>query len=465
MPRYAIALLLTVLFAVPPALAAEPVLLPPENSPVSATLSSDTEAVIPPQASETEQADLWQRLRAGLALPDLDTTLVGVHENWFASHPSYLQRAIERSRPYLFHIVEELDKRHMPMEIALLPIIESAYNPQAQSPQQASGIWQFIPSTGKVFGLKQNGWYDGRRDVVTATQAALDYLQKLQRQFGRWELALAAYNCGEGCVARAIQRNRARGLGEDYLNLDLPTETRHYVPKLLAVRHAIQRPARFGLALDSLANTPYFRQVSLSYPIEAKTAARLADMSQDEFLALNPGFRRRVIHADSQNTLLLPIDKADTFQTNLAETESRQIRLHPYSARKGEFLSRIAERFDVTVQWLQDHNPLALKRGKLAQAQTLLLPAAKTATLGISPPADTPAQKVAMATPEKTKAAGKAAGKAKKAPIMRGHLVRRGETLAKLASRYKVTVAELREYNRPIKTLRPGDILLIPING
>lgn len=395
--------------------------------------------------AEEATTDLWQRLRAGMDMPELDSPLVEIHQNWFLNRPAYLETAFRRARLYLFHIVEEVEARGMPAEIALLPVVESAYNPRALSPQKASGIWQFIPSTGKVFGLKQNGWYDGRQDVVNATDAALDYLERLQDLFGSWDLALAAYNCGEGCVGRAMARNRARGLPTDYLSLDLPAETRNYVPRLLAVRNLVRDPERYGLNLEPIPNQPYFRQVSLPYPVEAKTAARLAEVDMDELLALNPGFRRHVIHAESQDRLLLPVDRLAAFQANLDAEESHRIRLRSYPARKGELLSSIADRYNVTIQWLKDHNPLDLKRGKITQAQTLMLP---------------PGTRSVTAT-----AAAKAVARQPSRPKLRTHTVRRGDTLIALAKRYKVTVADIREYNGRLKVLRPGAKLQIPLDS
>lgn len=192
--------------------------------------------------SPSRPQDLWERIRLGFRLAEVNPALTRRHEQWYIERSQHLLRAIERSRPYLYHIVDEVERRDLPMEVALLPLLESAFDPMAQSPKKAAGIWQFIPSTGRVFGLQQNAWYDGRRDVLAATRAALDYLQTLHRQFGAWDLALAAYNCGEGCVARAIARNRARGLSTTYAALPLPTETRHYVPKLLALRNLINDP-------------------------------------------------------------------------------------------------------------------------------------------------------------------------------------------------------------------------------
>ena len=323
-----------------------------------------------PLPSSGSQADLWDRVRAGFELPESNPELTRVHEAWFEKHPGHLERTAERSRPYLYYIAEEVQRRGMPMEIALLPMIESAFNPNALSPMKASGIWQFIPSTGKVYGLRQNAWYDGRRDVVEATKAALDYLQNLYAMFGDWELALAAYNCGEGCVQRAVARSGSK----DYASLRLPTETRHYVPKLVAVRNIIQNPERYGIQLDPMANEPYFMPVSLKRPIEARTAAQLAEMSMDEFVALNPGFQRRVIHTDTRGVLLLPADKVETFQFNLHRKGLQKGTLQPYAARKGESVARIADKFNVSVAWLKEHNPIKPRNGKLTQTQEIVVP-------------------------------------------------------------------------------------------
>jgi membrane-bound lytic murein transglycosylase D len=424
---------------------------PPQTNTPLAQTAPTPEQTADAVVQEEPVADLWQRLRAGMDLPEMNNDLVANDEQWFASRPRYMSATLQRARLYLFHIVDEVDKRHMPMEIALLPMIESAYNPQAESPSDATGIWQFLPGTGKHFGLKQNGWYDGRRDIVNATRAALDYLQRLHDMFNDWELALAAYNCGEGCVSRAIAKNRARGLSTDYISLDLPPQTRNYVPRLLAIRNVIREPERFGVDLNEIPNAPAFRKVTLSYPIEAKTAAKLAEMSPDDFLALNPGFRRKVIYAESQSTLLLPPDKIDTFNRNLAATESSDIRLHTFQAPKGALLSRIASRFDVTIQWLKDHNPLTVKHGKLAQTQTLMLPP----TTG----------KVALEAKSTTLIAANSPHEQAGHDKVRVHTVRKGETLYSLARLYKVKIADILELNGPLKILRPGRKIHIPIDG
>ena len=332
------------------------------------------------QDNPVQSQDLWERIRTGFRLAEVNPDLTRRHERWYAERPQHLLRAIERSRLYLYHIVDEVAKRDMPMEVALLPLIESAFNPMAQSPKQAAGIWQFIPSTGRVFGLQQNDWYDGRRDVLAATRAALDYLQVLNRQFGSWDLALAAYNCGEGCVARAIARNRALGKPIAYAALPLPTETRHYVPKLLAVRNLVREPEAAGIALQTLANEPYFVQVRIDQPMPTRQVAKLADISIEELLALNPAFQRRIIHTDTRGVLLLPADKVEIFHHNIQSKAAQRDGLQVYRGRRGESVSSIVERFGVTLEWLKEHNPLKYSRGKLVKDQTLYVPMqAKTA--------------------------------------------------------------------------------------
>jgi len=379
--------------------------------------------------------DLWNRIRSGFKLPESDPRLTRVHEHSYTKNPVSFERIAERSRPYLFHIVEEVERRGMPMEIALLPMIESAFNPQALSPMQASGIWQFIPSTGKVYGLQQNAWFDGRRDILQATKAALDYLQKLHGMFGDWELALAAYNCGEGCVARA----QSRVAGNSYNAIRLPNETRNYVPKLVAVRNIVQHPDRFGVNLEPLANEPYFLQVKLKHPMEARQAAKLAEMNLDEFLMLNPAFKRRVIHTETRNVLLLPADKLDAFQFNLHQQDGRY-RLQHYAAQRGESAKAIASKFGVSLAWLNEKNPLKLTNGKLAQAQTLVVPLASTL----------PNTRNVRETTTKQR------------PTVRTHTVRKGDTLAAVARMYNVKIADIRQWNENAEPLLPGSKLTIP---
>ncbi len=261
--------------------------------------------------------DLWERIRSGYGMPDLSNDLVTDREQWYSSRPDYMLRMTERSRKYMFHIVEELERRNMPSELALLPFIESAFNPQAVSSAKAAGMWQFMPATGKYFELKQNMFRDDRRDVLASTKAALDYLQKLHRMFGDWHLALAAYNWGEGSVSRAIAKNKLAGLGTAYTDLTMPMETRMYVPKLQAVKNIVGQPQAFNSSLPLIGNHPFFETVDIKRDIDVAVAAKLAEVSLADFKALNPSISRPVIMAAGTPQILLPWDNAGIFQSNL----------------------------------------------------------------------------------------------------------------------------------------------------
>lgn len=268
-------------------------------------------------AQLTAPADLWERIRRGFAMDNLEGPLVRDREQWYATRPDYMLRMTERSRKYLFHIVEELERRNMPTELALLPFIESAFNPQAISRAKAMGMWQFMPATGKTFDLKQNAFRDDRRDVLASTRAALDYLQKLHGMFGDWHLALASYNWGEGSVGRAIAKNQKKGLGTAYSDLTMPMETRFYVPKLQAVKNIVANPSAFASSLPDIGNHPYFQTVTLTRDIDVALAAKLAEVSLDDFRALNPGANRPVLLAAGSAQILLPWDNATVFERNL----------------------------------------------------------------------------------------------------------------------------------------------------
>ncbi len=260
--------------------------------------------------------DLWDRIRRGLAMPDLDDDLVRQHEQWYSSRPDYIQRMTERSRKYLFHIVEELERRGMPSELALLPYIESAFNPQAVSSARAAGMWQFMPATGTDFDLRQNMFRDDRRDVLASTRAALDYLQLLHGMFKDWHLALAAYNWGQGNVARAIARNQRAGKPTGYADLQMPAETRNYVPKLQAVKNLVMTPRQFRTELPLIENHPYFQDVAITRDIDVELAAKLADVALEDFKALNPSLKQPVILAAGTPQILLPWDNATVFKRN-----------------------------------------------------------------------------------------------------------------------------------------------------
>ncbi|MFO1297583.1 MAG: transglycosylase SLT domain-containing protein [Rubrivivax sp.] len=269
---------------------------------------------------DAERADLWQRIRDGMRIPDLDNDLVRRWEQHYASQPEYVQRMVERGARYLFHIVEEIDKRGMPMDLALLPFIESAFDPQALSRARAAGMWQFMPGTGREFDLRQNVFRDDRRDVLASTRAALDFLSKLYERFGDWQLALAAYNWGPGNVARALERNRKQRKPLDLSSLQrLPAETRSYVPKLQAVKNIVLRPQAFGIELARLENHPYFLSVAIERDIDVALAARLAELPLEEFHQLNPQHNKAVILSAGTPHVLLPYDNANRFVRALAE--------------------------------------------------------------------------------------------------------------------------------------------------
>lgn len=384
-------------------------------------------------------ADLWERVRTGFALGEMDTPLVQEHENWYANRPDYMARMIERSQRYLYYIVEEVEKRGMPLEVALLPMIESAFNPKAYSRAHASGIWQFIPSTGKNFGLQQNWWYDGRRDIMAATGAALDYLQKLQGMFGSWELALAAYNWGEGNMQRAVSRNEAAGLPTDFLSLRMPLETRNYLPKLLAVKHIISNPQAFGLELASIPNQPYFTKVATGKRIDMALAARLAETSAAELASLNPGHNRPVINNKVSDSLLLPADKADIFANNLESYAKPLVSWQSYKLGRGEKLDAVARRFSISVSHLKEVNGIGGHR-KLAGG-TLLVPLGKD-----TPPAAGDANALAgsyAVHEEPSATTGKTAATGKKTT----HVVKKGDTLFSIARRYDVTAEQIKALN------------------
>ncbi|WP_394755433.1 transglycosylase SLT domain-containing protein [Rhodoferax sp.] len=262
--------------------------------------------------------DIWDRIRRGYGMPNLESDLVLDREQWYSTRPDYILRMTERSNKYLFHIVEELERRNMPSELALLPFIESAFNPQAVSSAKAAGMWQFMPATGKSFDLKQNVFRDDRRDVLASTRAALDYLQKLYGMFGDWDLALAAYNWGEGSVGRAIAKNKRAGLGLKYTDLTMPAETRLYVPKLQAIKNIVSNPLAFNTRLPLIGNHPYFQTVDIKHDIDVALVAKLAQVTPEDFKALNPaGGSRPVILAAGTPQILLPWDNAIIFQSNL----------------------------------------------------------------------------------------------------------------------------------------------------
>ena len=319
------------------------------------------------------KTDLWARVRVGLAVPDLSNDLVRKWEQWYASRPDYVQRMTERGGRYLFHIVEELNKRGLPTELALLPFIESGFNPQAMSTAKASGMWQFVPATGRDFALRQNVFRDDRRDVLASTRAALDYLQTLHGMFGDWQLALAAYNWGQGSVQRAIKRNLAAGLPTDYASLSMPDETRNYYPKLQAVKNIVLRPEAFSLALPKLNNHPYFVSVGISRDIDVEVAARLAGLSLEEFKQLNPQMNKPVILAAGTPQVLLPYDNANRFVHAVMQQKGNLASWTAWVAPKTMKPAAVAQQVGMAEPQLRAVNNIP--KGMLVKAgSTLLVP-------------------------------------------------------------------------------------------
>ena len=318
--------------------------------------------------------DLWDRIRLGFGMPNIDSPLVHQQQAWYLARPDYLRRVVERSRRYMHHIVEELEKRGMPTELALLPIVESAYNPMAYSRAHASGMWQFIPSTGKTYQLDQNWWMDERRDIIASTSAALEYLQSIYEMHGDWHLALASYNWGENAVARAINKNRAKGLPTDYLSLTMPNETRWYVPKLQALKNILAQPQLYNVRLDAIPNQPYFITVARPANIDVAVAARLAEMTMEEFLSLNPAFNRPVMPDKGSPTIVLPTEKVAVFRTNLQAHDKPLTSWQAYTIKKGESLESVAKRHGLTVTRLKQVNGIS-GRMRIGPGHTLLVPA------------------------------------------------------------------------------------------
>lgn len=388
--------------------------------------------------------DLWQRLRDGFAMPNLDSPLVAEKVAWYAARPDYLARTFERSRRYLYHIVDELERRGMPTELALLPMVESSFNPMAYSRAHASGLWQFIPPTGKRYSLPQNWWYDARRDIVASTSAALDYLSDLYDMHGDWQLALASYNWGENAVARAMERNRAAGLPAEYVHLNMPQETRQYVPKLQALKNIIANPEPFGIQLDPIPNQPYFATVTKTRDIDLRLAAKLAEMPVEEFVALNPGFNRPYIPVAVNPRIVLPADRVELFHANLLKHDDRAlVSWRAYTPKKGESMETIAKRFGVPAARLREVNGITPRNR--AMPALLVVPLNGAADSGRLPIMYAPPIPVAT---RRTVA----------------HTVRPGETLATIASRYRVSVDDLKRWNA-IGRLKTGQTLQIETRG
>ena len=377
--------------------------------------------------------DLFDRMRAGFAFDEVQEPAIDVQLNWFKNNPDYLERTFQRAQRYMYHIVTEVEARGMPLEFALLPVVESAYEPFAYSTSRAAGLWQFIPDTGRRFGLKQNWWFDGRRDVIESTRAALDYLQALHDQFdGDWLLAIAAYNVGENTVQREMDFNKANGRPADFWHLRLPAETRAYVPKLLAMKRLMAEPERYGLEFAAISNEPYFAVIETDSQIDLKIAAQLAGTSYDDLVALNPGYNRWATDPEGPHRILVPIDNADAFETALKTlAPDERVRYASHEVTRKDTLAGLAKEYESSSAVIIKINDL--KGGKLIPGETLKIPEIS----GQLP------DKVLLAASRVDRP--ESGGGRKQRQIV--YRVRSGETLASIARRHGIPVSTLARLN------------------
>lgn len=393
-----------------------------------------------------ENNDLWARLRQGYGLDlSLENDRIRVQRDWFARHPDYFTRVTTRSERYLHYIIEQAEARNMPLELALLPIVESAFDPFAYSHGHAAGPWQFIPSTGDYFGMERTWWQDQRRDILKSTNAALDYLQKLSNRFdGDWLLALASYNAGGGTVSRAIRRNEEAGKPTDFWNLKLPRETTAYVPKLLAIAQIVQEPESYGITLHPIRNEAYFSTVATGGQIDLTQAARLADISVEELYLLNPSFNRWATSPDGPHRLLVPVDRAERFRTGLAALpKDQRMQWVRYEIRPGDNLGAIARKYRTTPQVLRSINKL--KGSTIIAGRTLLIPGPSSGEGENNPGAESDL----------------AASQSSRQRI--SYTVQSGDTLWEIARQNNVGVKELAKWNdiAPDDNLSIGQSLVI----
>tara|TARA_Y100001935_G_C17311140_1_gene516381 strand:+ start:4587 stop:5990 length:1404 start_codon:yes stop_codon:yes gene_type:complete len=381
--------------------------------------------------------DLWVRLRSKYKLRNINHPKISVEINRLKNNPQTLDIILKRSERYLFYIINQVEVEGLPGELALLPAIESSFRPYAYSPLGASGLWQFMPATGKGMGLRQNWWYDGRRDVTAATNAALKFLKILNKRFkGDWLHTLAAYNAGGGKVSRAIRKEKNLGKSISFWNLDLPRETDRYVPRLLALAKIIDDPNKYGISLPSLKNKPYFVQIETKSQIDLKIAAKLAKISIDELLLLNPGFNRWATAPNGPHHLLLPIENRSAFEIALKTLpDENRIRWKNHSIKNGETLSQIALRYSISVNAIKKANKL--NSDLIRSGRKLFIPLSDMQRGDFS---------------------------VRKLPGNRSKMqykVKRGDSLYKIAKKFKVRVSDLRRWNVVGRYIKPGQRILI----
>jgi len=419
----------------------------------SALSTSNVAAVVKKEElKEAPPLDLWELTRQNFQL-DLnpDQKRFKAQLKWYGSHPKYMNRVVDRASRYYHYILGEVLKRGMPAELALLPVVESAYDPFAYSHGRASGPWQFIPGTGKRFGMRQGWWYDGRRDIVASTRGALDYLDMLQKRYkGDWLLALAAYNAGEGNVDRAVKRNRKAGKPIDFWSLKLPKETSAYVPKLLAVAHLFDRPEKFGFKPNTIPNKPYFKVVPTDGQIDLAEAAKLAEIDMQELYLLNPGFNRWATDPNGPHYLLIPYEKADGFATRLAALPpEKRMSWNRYKVKRGDSLGKIAQKYKTTATVIRTAN--GLKGNTIRVGQALLIPQATNQASSY----------VLSQAQRQLRSQQKIARKTRKSK--RTYTVKSGDSFWSIARKHNVNVRSLASWNgmAPRDTLSIGKKLVI----
>ena len=384
-------------------------------------------------------ANLWSRIQNGFALGlPPDSKIIRKIGASYTQNPELFNRIIANSERYLFYIVEEVERRGMPMEIALIPVIESAYNPLIKSNSQTAGLWQFQPETGKILGLAQNVWHDDRRDVIASTQAALDYLQYLHAKFDNWKLAIAAYNLGEGAVSKVLSRNLHKGRSNNFYDLNLPSDAKHYVYKLLAVKDIIVNTKKYGIQIRPIANRPYFDEIKIHEHIDIPLVTRVANISEAEFNALNPAYNRYVIKVlNEPRTLLLPKRNKDIFLKNLETYQDPRISWQIYHVKKGENINEIAVRHQTTVKQLKAINGIARSKN-LTLGQKILVPQIVAENHG-----NTAALKKLQNYQSNV------------------YVVKKGDTLYEIAKRHGTTVNQIKLWNNSDENLSVGQKLVL----
>ena len=388
-----------------------------------------------------DKYSIWTRINNGYKMKERPSRRIRNFEKWYSKRPEYVERMLNRSEKYLFYVVGEVEKRNMPMEIALLPMIESAYNPIATSRQKAAGMWQFIPSTGKIYGLKQNWWIDDRRSVINATNAALNYLEKLHKEFGTWELALASYNAGEGRVGRSIKRNKRNKKPTGYYSLRLPKETKNYVPKLFAIKNIISNPSKYGLELPKVKNQPYFEVVKVDRNIDSQVIARLAEISLEEFRLLNPQHKRPVIKVKNlSQEINLPYQHIHIFNYNFHGYKKPLSNWSAYKPKKKESVAQVAKKFGIDRKILIQVNRLE-RRKSFRRNSTILIPNKDAITTYFPTNVNELYNYSSIIT----------------------HKVSPGQTLSHISDKYNISVKDIKEFNE-LRSDRIiiGDTLDIP---